>query len=164
MKLFKKSASAEGKISAGRKFKNKMKHIVWREKRAIKSSERLGCSFEVKNLTAKYMEDIEQHSQLEIARFEEMLAHAAKKIGISLPLQQEETKPEKEAKNLTPRRLFKGTFNVEALKEALGDKDYLFFEEIGKKDMDFRKKIYEIFLHDTIILLIDCFKYFQSFK
>jgi hypothetical protein len=126
-------------------FENKMKHIVWREKKAIKSAERLGSNPEFKNLTAKYVDDIEQYSRLEIARFQETLTHITKTVGITLPVQLEETKEAKKAKSLTPKRLFKGTFNAEALKRALGEKEYEWYEEIGKKDEDFRKKIYEIF-------------------
>jgi len=73
------------------------------------------------------------------------LAHVTKAAGVTLPPQPEETEAAKEAKSLVPKRLFKGTFNSDALKRALGEKEYEWYEEIGKKDKDFRKKMYEIF-------------------
>jgi len=126
-------------------FKNKMEHIVWREKKAINSAKRLVPSLELENIIAKCVEDIEHCSKREIARFEEALAHVTKAAGVTLPPQPEETEAAKEAKSLVPKRLFKGTFNSDALKRALGEKEYEWYEEIGKKDKDFRKKMYEIF-------------------
>ncbi len=126
-------------------FKNKIEHIVWRERKAINSAKRLGSSPVFESLIAKYAEDIKHYSQLEIARFEETLAYITKTAGVTLPTQLEETKTTKEAKNLIPKRLFKGTFNSDALKKALGEKEYEWYEEIAKRDRDFRKKTYEIF-------------------
>jgi len=149
--LFKKrknlnpNESAKNLAKTAFNFKNKMEHLVWREKKAVKSAERLGSSPEFENLTAKYVKDVKQYGRLEIARFEETLAHATKTAGITLPVQLEETEAVREAKSLTPKRLFKGTFNADALKRALGEKEYELYEEIGKKDEDFRKKTYEIF-------------------
>ncbi|MEM2047881.1 MAG: PqqD family protein, partial [Candidatus Jordarchaeales archaeon] len=125
-------------------FRDKIAHIVWREKKAINSVKRLGTTSELETLIKKYLEDIDHHSQLEIARFEETLNHITRTRGITLPIQPEETDKAKEAKGLTPKRLFKGTFNDDALKRALGDKEYEWYEEVGKKDKDFRKKTYEI--------------------
>jgi len=126
-------------------FENKMEHIVWREKEAVKSVEKLGKNSELRSALTKYVEDIERCSQLEIARFKETLTHITKTAGIILPTKPEETKAAREAKGLTPKRLFKGTFNSEALKRALGEKEYEWYETIGKEDKDFRKKTYEIF-------------------
>lgn len=125
-------------------FKNKVEHIVWREKKAINSVKRLGGSPELENIIAKYTEDIERYSQLEIERFKETLAHVTKIAKITLPTQLKESEAAREAKSLTPKRLFKGPLNVDALKKALGEKEYEWYEEIGKKDKGFRKKTYEI--------------------
>ena len=125
-------------------FKNKVEHIVWREKKAINSVKRLGGSPELENIIAKYTEDIERYSQLEIERFKETLAHATKIAKITLPTQLKESEAAREAKSLTPKRLFKGPLNLDALKKALGEKEYEWYEKIGKKDKGFRKKTYEI--------------------
>jgi len=149
--LFQKKANsnpnelAKDLVKIVRHFKNKMEHITWREKKAIKSVERLGNSPKLENLITKYLKDIANYSQLENLRFEEILAHITKTASITLPAQIEETAAEKEAKSLTPKRLFKGSFNSDALKSALGEEEFDWYEEIGKKDEDFRKKTYEIF-------------------
>ncbi len=119
--------------------------MVWREKKAIKSVRRLGISSELENFVTKYIEDIDHYSQLEFARFEETLAHATKTAKLTLPVQLEETDVARAAKSITPKRLFKGTFNMDVLKKTLGEKVYEWHEEIMKKDRDFRKKTYEIF-------------------
>lgn len=125
-------------------YKDKIEHIVCREKRAIESVKRLWNNSEVEELIARFMEDIDHCGQLEIARFEENLAHAAKRAGAILPTQYEETEVTREAKNLIPKRLFKGTLNSNILKRELGEKEYEWYEEITKKDKDFSKKTYEI--------------------
>lgn len=121
-----------------------MEHIVSREKRAIESVKRLGNSSELEELIARFVEDIDHCGQLEIARFEENLAHAIKTAGVVLPAQLEETEVAKKSKNLIPKRLFKGTLNSDILKRELGEKEYEWYEEIIKKDKDFTKKTYEI--------------------
>ncbi len=125
-------------------FNNKIKHIVWREKRALESTRRLDSTTELENFIAEYVKDIAQYSQLEITRFQEVLAHSAKTLGIILPQSSPEDETEKEAKDLTPKRLFKGTFSDENFKRALGEKEYEWYDEIVKKDKDFRKKKYEM--------------------
>ncbi|MFQ6068295.1 MAG: DUF4910 domain-containing protein [Candidatus Bathyarchaeia archaeon] len=131
-----------GKIASN--FKNKIEHIIWREKKAIESVKRLGNSPELEAFIAKYVKDIEHYGQLEVTRFKEALAHATKTARITLLIPPEETEAEKEAKSLTPKRLFKGTLNMDVLKRTLGEKEYEWYEEIRKKDKDFRKKTYEI--------------------
>lgn len=125
-------------------YEDKMEHIVSREKRAIESIQGLGDSSELVELIARFEEDIDHFGQLEIARFEETLTRFVKMAGVILPAQLEETEMTEEAKNLVPKRLFKGTLNSDVLKKELGEKEYEWYEEITKKDRDFRKKTYEI--------------------
>jgi hypothetical protein len=126
-------------------FKNKIEHVLWREKEAIKSTKRLGNSSELENVLSKHVADIDHYGQLEVERFEETLAHVVKTVGITFPTQLEETEAARKAKSIIPKRLFKGTFNSEALRRQLGEKGFEWHEEISKKDKDFRKKTYEIF-------------------
>jgi len=125
-------------------YKNKIGHIVSREKRAIESVKRLGNSSELEEFIARLMEDIDHCGQLEITRFEETLAHVTKATGIIFPIQLEETDVAKKSKSLVPKRLFKGTLNSDILKRELGEKEYESYEEITEKDKDFTKKTYEI--------------------
>jgi aminopeptidase-like protein len=124
-------------------FRNKMEHIVWREKKAIGSTKSLGNDTMLEDFIAEYMKDIEQSSRLEIERFEEALTYIAKTLGVT-PSQPTEGEAAGQAKSLTPRRLFKGTLSDETFKKALGVKEYEWYDETVKKDRDFRKKRYEI--------------------
>lgn len=125
-------------------YKDKIAHIVSREKRSIESLKRLGNSSEFAELSVRFEEDIDHFGQLELARFEETLAHVTKTARVILPTQLEETEMAKEVKNLVPKRLFKGTLDSDVLKKELGKKEYELYEEIIKKDRDFRKKTYEV--------------------
>lgn len=125
-------------------YKDKIEHIVSREKMAIESIKRLGNSSEFAELSIRFGEDIDYFGKLELARFEETLANVLKTAGIILPMQLEETEIAKKAENLIPKRLFKGTLSSDFLKRELGQKEYELYEEITKKDRDFRKKTYEI--------------------
>ncbi len=126
-------------------FKDKMEHIVWREKKAVNSALKLGNSPELETTIARCIEDIKNYGELEVKQFEELLTYTTKTANITLPTKLEENKASKEAKTLTPKRLFKGTFNTEALRRALEEEEYVWYEEITKKDKGFRKKTYEIF-------------------
>ncbi len=122
-----------------------MEHIVWREKKAVNSALKLGNSPELETTIARCIEDIKNYGELEVKQFEELLTYTTKTANITLPTKLEENKASKEAKTLTPKRLFKGTFNTEALRRALEEEEYVWYEEITKKDKGFRKKTYEIF-------------------
>ncbi|MCK4434482.1 DUF4910 domain-containing protein, partial [Candidatus Bathyarchaeota archaeon] len=125
-------------------YKDKIEHIVSREKRAIESVKRLGNSSELEELIARLVKDIDHCGHLEITRFKETLAHVTKTAAIIFSRELEETEVAKKAKNLIPKRLFKGTLNSDSLKRELGEKEYEWYDEIIKKDKDFRKKTYEI--------------------
>jgi hypothetical protein len=126
-------------------FRNMMEHVLWREKQAVESVKRLGNSPELEEAVARHLKDLEDCHQVEVQRFDETLAHAAKTVGITLPLQREETEAAKEAKSLKPRRQFKGVFSEDALKRALGEKEYEWYDDVRKRDQDFGKKLYELF-------------------
>ncbi len=126
-------------------FKNKMEHTIWREKKAVESAKRLGSSPELESAIKRHLDDVEHYGRLEVQRFEETLADLVSKAGMSQPRQMEETAAAKESKGLTPKRLFKGAFNEDALKRALGEKEYEWYDEVRKRDENFGKKLYEMF-------------------
>ena len=70
-----------------------------------------------------------------------MLARAA---GVVFPVQLEETEPEKEAKRLVPKRLFKGSLSMDTFRKLLGEEEYKWYREIEEKDRDFGTKADEI--------------------
>jgi len=126
-------------------FKNKMEHTVQREKSAVESVERLESTPELEGFVAKHLEDLEQCSQLETQRFEEASVRVAGTVCVTLPLEQKEAEAARKARELTPKRLFKGTLDEDSFKKALGDQEYEWYENIRKKDEGFRKKMYELF-------------------
>jgi len=126
------------------RFKKKMEHITWREQVAVKSVKRLGENQELKAFIGKYCEDIRSLGRKEILRLEEALSFIVKASGVTLSVKLEETEAEAELKILTPKKLFKGTLDMEALRKALGEKEYEWYQEIEEKDADFGKKMVEI--------------------
>jgi hypothetical protein len=123
--------------------KNKIEHLVWREQQATKSVERLGENQELDTLIHSLCEDIANRAQQKIARLEEIQSFIAKTLAIPIPTKLEETEAEAELKKLIPKRLFKGTLDFNLLKEALGEKEYEWYQEIGEKDRSFSKKAAE---------------------
>jgi hypothetical protein len=124
-------------------YKQKIEHIVWREQQATKSVRKLGEHPELTTYVDNYCEDIANTGKRELVKLEEALKFIEKTSATKLP-EPQETQVEQEAKQLIPRRLFKGTLNHDLLKEALGEKEYEWYDEIEKKDADFGKKMAEI--------------------
>jgi hypothetical protein len=122
-------------------FKDKIRHIVWREKKAIKSILRLESTPELVRVVAKYMNDIDKFSENEIKRVEEIHSQVTGRRAYKKP---KETKITKEAKHLTPKRLFKGPLSSEALRRVLGEEKYEWYKKLGREDKEFRKKTYEL--------------------
>jgi hypothetical protein len=124
--------------------KSSIKHVAWREMQAIRSVKRIAESPELDAQLNKYCKTITDLGKLEIAKVEEFLAFTAKASKMTLPAELEETKAEKEMRNLVPKRLFKGSLSNDALKEKLGSKDYEWYDTISEKDLHFGKKMLEI--------------------
>lgn len=125
------------------RFKDKMEHIVWREQEAVKSVKRLGEKPELEIFINNYCGEIANMGQKEIARLEAALNFIANTLNLKLPAEIEGTTAEEELKRLVPKKLFKGTLYMEALKKALGE-EYEWYQEISEKDIDFDKKEAEI--------------------
>jgi len=125
-------------------YKNKTAHIFSREKKALESVKKLGTNSELEKLITEFTKDVDHCGRLELARFEESLAHMIETTGIALPKEMEDTDKTKRARSLTPKRLINGTLSLDFLKRELGEKQYERYEEIMKKDKSFRKKTYEI--------------------
>jgi hypothetical protein len=125
------------------RYKNKIEHTMWREQQATKSVEKLGENPELNVFIDKLCEDIANQGQQKIARLEGVLNFIAKTLAITIPTKLEETETETELKKLVPKRLFKGTLNFDALKKALGEKEYEWYQEIYEKDRSFDNKAAE---------------------
>jgi hypothetical protein len=125
-------------------YKNKVEHIVWREQEATKSVRKLAGNPELNIFIGKLCDDIANHGKQKTAKIEETLSFVAKNMGLSIPAYLEETEAEKELKRLIPKRLFKGTLDFEPLKDALGEKEYEWYDEVREKDAQFGKKAAEL--------------------
>jgi aminopeptidase YwaD len=125
-------------------YRFKLKHIIKREKEAVKSVRRLGGSSKLQSFIDKHCKEIEAFGQNQGLRLEEILKTIAKSSGLKLPLKPDETRSEKECKKLVPKRLFKGSLSRTALRKALGEKEHEWYLEIEEKDIDFYKKAAEV--------------------
>jgi len=124
-------------------YKNKIEHLMWREQQATKSVKKLGENQELDTPIHKLCEDIANQAQQKTAKLEETQSYIAKTLAITIPAKLKEAEADTELKKLIPKRLFKGTLNFDLLKEALGEKDYEWYREIGEKDRSFDKKAAE---------------------
>jgi aminopeptidase YwaD len=124
-------------------YRNKIEHAAWREQQATKSVKRLGENQELNTFIDKLCEDIASQAQQKTARLEEVLNFVAKTLTITISAKVEETEADAELKKLIPKRLFKGTLNSDALKTALGEKEFEWYQEIDEKDSEFSKKVEE---------------------
>jgi len=125
-------------------YKNRIKHIVWREQNAIESVKRLGQKPKLNDFIRERCKDVASLGQNEIARLEEALVFIAKTSNLTIPSKLEETKADKESRRLIPRKLFKGTLSADELKKRLSEKEYEWHLEIEEKDMEFAKKTAEV--------------------
>jgi hypothetical protein len=142
-KLEKPAELAKELAKTAIRYKNKIEHIIWREKEATKSVKKLAENPELNTLINKLCKDITNQGQQKIARLEEILNFIAKTSAISIPEKLEETQAETEIKKLVPKRLFKGTLSSDILKKALGEKEYEWYQEIYEKDPKFGIKTAE---------------------
>ena len=125
-------------------YRSKIKHVVWRETQAVKSVKRLAESPELEAHVDKYCKTIIDAGKRETARLEDALTFTVKTSAIKLSTKIEENKVEKELKKLVPKRSFKGTLSSDTFRQALGQKEYEWYELIQEKDLDFNKKMLEI--------------------
>jgi hypothetical protein len=123
--------------------KNKIEHVTLREQEATRSVKKLDQSLELNAFVNELCEDIRSHGQQKIARFEEALDFVSKTSALNIPTKLEETEAEAELRTRLPKRLFKGTLNFDVLKEALGEEEYEWYQEILERDHQFRAKAEE---------------------
>jgi len=139
-------------------FKDKIEHIAWREKLAVSSAKRLAKSPELDSRIQKHVEDIEHSRKRALSTIEKSLSFSAKTLGLTLPVEIEETEAEKQAKTIVPKRLFKGTLDPETFKKLLGEEEFRWYEDMAQKDNKFPIKRAEIInfmngkrnLHDIV--------------
>lgn len=124
--------------------RNRLEHVVQREKEAVNSVKRLASSTKLENFIDAFTKEIYVAGKTEIVRINEVLSYTAKSAGVSVPNRIEETKTEKKSKKIIPQRLFKGSLSMDTVKRALTEKEYEWYEEKGKKDAAFGVKMAEV--------------------
>lgn len=130
------------KISSN--FLNRIHHIIWREKKAVESVKSISGETALGEIIEQYKDDLNEYGRLEVKRFNETFADLVKAYEIA-PTQQREMDEIKKARDISPKRLFKGTFNWNKFRRALGEAGFKWYKELSKVDIEFRKKTYEVF-------------------
>lgn len=125
-------------------YRNKFEHITWRETEAVKSVEKLGTNRELTEFVEKCYDDINELYRREMVELDTALDFIAKTHNIDVQSKMKETDVDVEARNLVPRKLFKGTLGGDVLKNAIGEKEYEWYDKINERDDEFSKKTAEI--------------------
>lgn len=123
-------------------WKNRIEHIAWREKEAVKSVERLAETPELADSLDRRCKDIDEIAEREILRLKETWRFIAKTSGFGVPVEPRRT-PKRRLRSI-PRRLFKGTLDPSFLKKMLGEEKMEWYEKAREKDRDFDKKLAEV--------------------
>jgi len=138
---------AEALTKTADEYRYRLEHVTGREIQAVRSVKRLANNPQLDNLVQKLCKSLSDHGEQAQKRLEESLTFTAKSADVSVPIQLEETKIEKETKKIVPKRLFKGTLSLDTLKQLLNEEDYLWHQTMREKDQDFRKKTAETINH-----------------
>jgi aminopeptidase-like protein len=131
-------------VKIAQRHRDKLEHIAWREQQAVKSVKRLGANRDSDAFLDRYCGDIVESAKKETVRIQEALSYVAKASDLTLSAEAEPEKAIGDLERLVPKRLFKGTLNINAIKKAVGEKEFEWYQEIGDEDRDFYKKAAEI--------------------
>ena len=123
---------------------NRLQHVIWREQQAVRSVNRLANDPELDAVVERHCRDIMNHGRKELAKLAETAEFVAKTAAIKIPSRLEESKADREAKKLVPRRMFKGTLNLEILMETLSEKEYDWYRHLDDNDYNSSNKLYEL--------------------
>jgi hypothetical protein len=122
----------------------RLQHVIWREQQAVRSVRRLVEDAELDAVVERHCRDIASHGRKELAKLAETAEFVARTAVIRVPSSLEETEAEKEAKKLVPRRMFKGTLDLEILMDTLGEKEYEWYTHLDETDFNSGNKLYEL--------------------
>jgi hypothetical protein len=125
-------------------YEDRLEHIVWREEEAIKSVRRLAAGADLNILIAGCLKEISTCRKQEHDKVEKVLSFIAKENKLKMPEKLKEAQNEKKAKAMIPRRLFKGALSTDVIRKEFAEKEYTWYEEMTKKDIDFEKKMTEL--------------------
>jgi len=131
-------------LKTAQMYADKLKHIVWREEEAIKSVKRLATSADLDSFISNCLKEISTCRKQEHDKVEKVLSFIVKENKLKTPEKLKETENEKRAKAMIPQRLFKGPLSTEVIRKEFAEKEYMWYDEMTKKDIDFEKKVTEL--------------------
>lgn len=131
-------------LKIAKTYEDKLKHIVWREQEAIRSVRKLVINADLDAFIADCLKEISACRKQEDNKIEKVLSFKARENKLKIPEKLEETVNEKKAKAMIPRRLFKGPLSTDVIRKGFAEKEYTWYEEMTKKDIDFEKKVTEL--------------------
>lgn len=125
--------------------RNKIEHVARRETQAVKSTEKLASSPELKSLVRRLSKNIATQAKQALKQIRQTLKLIEKTTGTKIPEKPRLTPAEKQASKVIPKRMFKGTLSWETLsRKTLSPKDYEWYMKITRKDKQFNRKLAEI--------------------
>ena len=114
---------------------SRLKHIVDREVKAVRSLSRLDGTGITDDFVERQAVAVKAHGEREEARLKAFVADSAER---------DLSKPSTEIGGIIPKRLFKGTLDPDMMKEKLGREGYAWYRDMDEKDPTFSGKMFEI--------------------
>ncbi|HJX04336.1 MAG TPA: PqqD family peptide modification chaperone [Thermoplasmata archaeon] len=124
--------------------RSRIEHVTRREQDALRSVLRLCSSRELEELVATWGKRLRSLGTLEGSRIDSYASLIARQAGVVIPEKLPISKPERESDSLVPRRILKGTLNLDVIKEELGEKAYKWYSDKESNDPEFYRKTLEI--------------------
>lgn len=122
---------------------DRMDHVAWREKEAIKSVTRLASNAALDGFIRERCEEMDGLCDAERARLKEVAGFIAGSRGLKMQ-EPPETDIERESKRLVPVKLFEGTLNGDLVKESLSEEEYKWHADVDDRVPGFYKKTMEM--------------------
>jgi hypothetical protein len=121
----------------------RIEHVLWREKEAVKSLLKLAKSSELEDLINEQCKNLEITAERAIELIKRTFRFIVEMQAVQLS---EETEDEKEKKELMviPTRQFKGTLDHNFLRKSLDEKELEYYDKVREEDSDFDKKQAEV--------------------
>lgn len=123
--------------------RDRIRHITWREKEAVRSVSRLAGDEKLDTSMTAHCEDLADIGSRELSRLEDLLGHLEREFGVRIRGEETISPDEREARELVPTRLFKGTLSSDVLRESLSEQRLRWHEDMDD-DINFSSKMREV--------------------
>ncbi len=122
----------------------RLKHIIEREVRAVRSVSRLDRAAGTDEFVRGQAAAVAEHGSRELSRLTDIISMSCGSGPTNRARRKGESSTEAQAERTVPRRRFKGTIDTDLMIRKLGEEGYEWYREMDKKDMSFSKKMYEV--------------------